>query len=155
MGAPASLLERVRTDLDPPASRVFAKLLGVHLAVSLITLSICPQFGFRVWGEGMGLMHLFMGLGEVGCVAACGMFFTVSSIVAAALALSRDELRKLRRHGWLQAGALVFLSLGFFTMVAAELVLTLTAAWALGAWFGSMVAMELGFRLRMGSTAAR
>ena len=82
-GISRNILSRVHADLNPSAYFVFSKLLIIHVFSALVTLSMCPQFGVRLLGEGMGLMHTFMILGPFGCLVACGMFFTGTSVFIA------------------------------------------------------------------------
>lgn len=139
----------VRTDLNPNAYRLFAKLLMIHTVTAVATLSVCPQFGFRILSEGMGLMHVFMAFGTYGCFVACGSFFMGTSLLIASLALKPGEIQKIRRNRWLMTGTLTLLSLGVFTMVGPELVFSLTLPWLLGSLIGSIVTLELGWQLRV------
>ena len=145
-----SILARVRMDLNPPVIKVFSKLIVIHSLTAAVTLSICPQFGFRIFGEGMGLMHVFMNLGPYGCMLACGAFFTGLSLLIAAMTLKAEEVRKIRSHRLLSLGALTLLSLGFFIMVDKEIVFSLAATWFTGSILGSWITLELGWRLRFG-----
>lgn len=138
----------VRTDLNPNAYWLFAKLLMIHTVTAVATLSVCPQFGFRILGEGMGLMHVFMAFGTYGCFVACGSFFMGTSLLIASLALKAAEIQKIRRNRWLMTGALTLLSLGFFTMAGPELVFSLTMPWLLGSLIGSVLTLEFGWFLR-------
>ena len=142
------ILGRVYADLNPPVWRVSGKLALVHIIAALFTLSACPQFGFRLLGEGMGLMHIFMAFGKTACTLACGSVFMGSSLLAAALILRVEEIRKIRRHRLLHVGSLAFLSLGFFIMVDAEVFFSLGIIWLIGAILGGMGALELGWKLR-------
>lgn len=144
----SALFHSVEQDLNPHPARVFGKLLGIHALVTLVTLSFCPQFGFRLLGEGMGLMHVFSIFGEYGCLVACGSFFMGSSILAASFVLNRDEIRQIRRHRFLEIGALTLLSLGFFFMLDLEIVVPLAVSWLIGALLGSQALLEFGYRLR-------
>lgn len=153
-GLPSSLLSEIQRDLNPPALLVFTKLFGIHAATSVMTLAVCPQFGFRTFGEGMGLMHYFMGFGEHGCLIACGIFFTGMSLLIAGLVLRGEELRTIRQNRAVGMAALTLLSLGFFTMArwysgATFLVgISLTLAWLAGAFLGSVGSLELTWRVR-------
>lgn len=149
-GVTDAIFAAVRADLQPPAARVFSKLLLIHSAMALLSLSVCPQFGYRLTGEGMGLMHLFMAFGTYGCMVACGAFFTGMSLFAAALLLRAEEIRLIRTHRALSLGALTLLSLGFFVMIDADVILGLAATWFAGSLFGSWLTLELGWRLRFG-----
>ena len=143
------ILEKVHTDLNPSPFKVFSKLLLIHSLTAVVTLSVCPQFGFRILGEGMGLMHIFMAFGQYGCVIACGSFFTGMSLLMGSLVLRVEEIRKIRQNRWLELVLLTLLSLGFFVMMDAELIFGLTVAWFLGAMLGSAATLELGWMLRL------
>lgn len=142
------LFTEVFRDLNPNPYYVFSKLLAIHSLTALFTLSVCPQFGFRVWGDGMGLMRIFMHFGTYGCLVLCGGFFTSMSLIAAGMLLKGEELRTIRNNRWLTLGALVSLSLGFFFMLDAEILFGLTAAWFLGAVLASQLTLELTWRAR-------
>lgn len=149
---PASLSSRVRDGivqrLNPSQLQVFARLAAIHAISGAITLMMCPQFGFRLIGEGMGISHYFMFLGEVGCIVACGVFFLGTSALVAALALKPEEVRAVRRHELLQISSVVFLSLGVFAMLRAEIVLGFAIAWIVGSVLGGIAMLELGWRVR-------
>jgi hypothetical protein len=144
-----ALFAQVKADLHPSAVRVFSKLMGIHVAAAVATLSVCPQFGFRIFGQGMGLMHTFMALGPYGCMVACGAFFTSLSLLIAALLLSPEEVRKIRQNRVLTLGTLVLLSMGFFIMTDADILLSLAIAWFSGALIGSILTLELGWFIRI------
>jgi hypothetical protein len=143
-----AILARVREDLNPNGILVFSKLVGIHTLSAIVTLSICPQFGFRLFGEGMGLMHSFMALGTYGCMIACGGFFTGLSLLAAVMVLKPREIKVIRQNRLLALGGLTFLSLGFFIMVDAEILLSLAVAWFAGAFVTSLLTLELGWHLK-------
>ena len=142
------ILVEVRKDLNPSPFVVFSKLVAIHSLTALVTLSVCPQFGFRILGDGMGLMRIFMSLGRYGCLIACGAFFTGSSLLLAATLLKVEEVRVLRKYRVTELGSLALLSLGFFIMRDAELFLGLTFSWLFGAWIGSLISLEIGWSLR-------
>lgn len=145
-----AILARVQTDLNPSALRVFSKLIAIHATTAVVTLSVCPQFGFRVFGQGMGLMHYFMAFGTYGCMIACGAFFTGMSLLIAALVLRAEEIRKIHQNRILSLGAVTLLSLGFFIMVDADILLSLALTWFVGAMLGSWITLEVGWTLRFG-----
>ena len=146
-----TLFATITQDLNPSPYYVFSKLLVIHSFVAVVTLSICPQFGFRVWGDGMGLMRVFMNLGTYGCLIACGAFFTSMSLVAASFILKGEDLRTIRNNRWLTLGSMVSMSLGFFVMLDAEILFGLTTAWLVGAFAGSLLTLEVTWRLRFQS----
>lgn len=143
-----SILRRVHADLNPNSWKVFSKLSLIHLVVGAATLAVCPQFGIRILGEGMGLMRHFMVFGTYGCIAVCGAFFVGTSLLATGLVLTREEVRVLRRQELLQLAALVFLSLGFFIMAGVEILFGFALAWFLGAVLGGAAMLELSWIFR-------
>lgn len=145
---PTTLMRQVQRDLATSPAEVFTKLAAIFLCSSAATLTVCPQFGVRLLGEGMGLMHAFMFFGTYGCLVACGAFFLGSAFFMAGLILRGEELRLLRRHRWLTATALTALALGFFLMISTEIVLGLAFAWFIGALLGGTAMLELSWSLR-------
>jgi hypothetical protein len=93
----------------------------------------------------MGLMEFFMHFGEYGCMVACGSFFLGSSILGAMLLLRPEEIRVIRSHRILELGALTLLSVGFFIMLQAEVVLGFFLAWAVGALVGGIFTLEVAW----------
>lgn len=143
------ILQSVSRDLNPNAWKVFAKISLIHLSVGIVTLSLCPQFGVRVFGEGLGLMKYFLHLGTYGCMAACGAFFIGMSLLVGAFMLRPEELRKFRENQWLGLAAMILLSLGVFIMANAEILMGFAVAWFMGSFLGGWGAMELAWKLRV------
>lgn len=146
-----SVLGAIHRDLNPGAWSVFARLSIIHLFMALSTLAICPQFGIGFLREGsMGLMHYFMAFGNLGCGAACGLFFMGSTTATAGVLLRPEELRVLRGSSSLQLAALSLLSLGGFIMLGSELILGgYLLAWLLGSLAGARVILEALFAFRV------
>jgi hypothetical protein len=139
------ILLKVHRDLNPSVLAVFLKIMSIHFGVTVFSLSVCPQFGFRLVGQGHGLMHWFMTFGELGCMVACGAFFTSLSLFFASIFLKARELQKLKATRWLQLMAIVLLR-----MLSPELSFNLSfAAWFFGAVIGGWVAMGLGSCIRV------
>lgn len=150
-----SVLSFVRGELSPSPWKVFSKVSFIHLISALVTLSFCPQFGFRIFGEGMGLMQHFMHLGSWGCMMACGSFFLGATLVLSLFVLKPAEILALRSHRIATLGALVLLSLGFFIMVDADHILfSIASAWALGSMLGGIAVLELGWILKFSRSQA-
>ena len=133
---------KIQADLLPSIGKVFSKLALIHIATSLFTLSVCPQFGFSVFETGMGLNHLFMAFGETGCAMACGFFFLGSTAVIATLLLKKEDLNVLKTNRLSELTALTLISLGFFIMMNAQLVLSVAIAWFLGSVMGGALMLE-------------
>jgi len=137
---------QVLAELHPNPFRIFAKLGLTHFFSALFTLSICPQFGLRLWGSGPGLMGVFMRLGTYGCPLACGFIFTGTTLLAARFVLKAHEVQFLRKKPWLQLASLTLLSLGFFVMFSSEIIAGFAAVWALGSLIGGWATLSLGSR---------
>jgi hypothetical protein len=148
---PAGLTSRIQSvvekDLNPSPWKTFGLLAGIHFFMGLLTLSFCPQFGIRIAGSGMGLMEYFMGFGDIGCGACCGVIFLGGSLLIASLILSPDQVRTIRKYRWLEVGALCLLSLGLFIMLQREIVLGFALAWLAGSFMGGLMTLEAGWRL--------
>ncbi|MBK9294165.1 MAG: hypothetical protein IPM57_06920 [Oligoflexia bacterium] len=138
----------VHRDLNPNPWYIFSKLSLIHFVVGIVTLSFCPQFGVRFFGEGIGVMRFFLQFGTYGCMVLCGAFFVGSSFFVSSLVLGFEELRVLRRHRTLQISALTLVSLGAFIMLDAEVLLVYALAWIIGSIFGGLAMFELGRIIR-------
>ncbi len=143
-----NIMLRVKQDLSPDPLKVFAKVCLIHFLVACFTLSICPQFGLRLFGEGPGIMGWFMNLRPSVCAVACGSFFIGTSVFVAGLSLRPEELRVLQREKWLAVSALVLLSLGFFIMADTNIAFVFAAFWAFGSLFSGISLVEALFFAR-------
>jgi len=148
------LLLRVNHELHPPLIQVFAKVASIHFIVGMLTLLVCPQFGVRILGDGMGLMNQFMIFGDLGCRVACGLFFFSSSMLVAALLLRREEMKALRQNQILGVSTLALLSLGVFTMAHAEVVAGFAIAWLFGSVLGGWMSLQVISWFRFKETRA-
>ncbi len=124
--------ECVKPDANPKASRVFAKLVLIHVFVGLISLFGCPQFGITPTG-GLGLMLWFRKLGDPMCAALCGSFFFVGTILVAWLVMLPEEFKLLRRAKWAQFVPIVLISEVVFLLGGSNLAWTWFVFWSLGA----------------------
>jgi hypothetical protein len=143
-----NILYRVKKDLNPSVYLVSGKLSLIHILVSLVTLSVCPQFGFRLLGEGMGLMHIFSVFGKIGCTIVCGFFFLGISLLVATLVLKKEEIKIIRKKRFLEVLILAFLSLGFFLMIDVEVVFGMAILWFFGSVLGGLILLEAGWEFR-------
>ena len=149
------ITSHVHRDLNPAAWLLFTKISFVHLGVGFLTLSLCPQFGFRALGDGMGLMDTFMRLGPHGCMVACGFFFLGMSLLTAALVLRPEEVRALRRQRMLQIPVLALASLGFFFLVNSQVMaFGLVVPWFFGSVLGANLLLEVVWKSRVRASPA-
>lgn len=150
MSPPAAVSQRIKekveSSLHPSAYAVFFKLVGIVLVAGSASLIICPQLGF---GSDIGIMRFFMSLGPLGCKAACGGFFMLSSVLVACTILRPEELRVLRRTKFLSVSALSALALGAFLCASPEVLEAAALTWFFGASFGGILSLELGYRAKV------
>lgn len=90
------ILKEIHGRLHPKLNHVILKLFSVHLLTAVLTLSVCPQFGMKLFKLPINLMDSFMVFGMSACYFLCGLFFTAASISMAAVVLKRDEIRALK-----------------------------------------------------------
>lgn len=141
------ILSEIKGRLHPKLSHVMLKLFAVHLATAVITLSICPQFGFKFFQLPVNLMNSFMVFGMPACYFLCGLFFTTTSTVMAAFVLKRDEIRFLKFNKTLAAMALILSSIGFFGIMNPNFFLEFSMLWLIGAITGVVMTLEVSGRV--------
>lgn len=148
---PSSVNEKIRSTihekLHPKMSYLIGKIFAVHLLTAVATLSVCPQFGFKVFKLPVNLMHTFMVFGLPICNFLCGLFFTATSMVVAAVILNRDEIRALKFHRTLASAFLILSSIGFFGIMTPNLFLDFSLLWLLGAVLGVVLTLEMSSKI--------
>lgn len=142
-----SIVEKISGDLNPTSISVFAKVGLIHLIVGSITLIFCPQFGLGFL-SGMGMMHLFMTLGSLGCSLLCGSFFLGFSTLTVALILRPEEIRVVRKNNFIQISLLSIFSFLFFMIFGEIVVSGHSMAWLLGGILMGVFSLEAGWFLR-------
>jgi hypothetical protein len=126
-------------DLSPEtfqenALGVFGKVLTVHAGTALVTLSLCPQFGFRLLGQGFwSLFDLFMIFGHTVCTILCAVFFLGSSLAVTRVVLNLEEWALYFRKFWIINLGILGTTLGFFALVATDRSLHHLGFWLVGA----------------------
>lgn len=148
---PPSLNEKILKDvhekLHPNLSYLIGKLFFVHLITAVATLSVCPQFGFKIFKLPINLMHTFMVFGMPVCNFLCGLFFTATSMLVASLLLKRDEVRALKYQKTLASSFLILSSIGFFGIMNPNLFIEFSLLWLLGAVVGVVLTLEVSSRM--------
>jgi len=142
-----NLKEKISRDLNPSSISVFGKVGIIHLIVGTITLLFCPQFGLGFL-SGMGIMHLFMGLGSLACSLLCGSLFLGFSTLTVSMILRPEEIRIVRRNNFIQISLLTLLSLLIFMVLGESIVPGLSMAWLTGGIFMGIFSLEAGWFLR-------
>jgi hypothetical protein len=143
------ILSAVHAQLSPSQSKLFSKIILIHLGVSLASLTVCPQFGFGSWlWKGHGLMGIFMEWGEVGCALGCGATFLGFSCLSLAWVLSTAEIKSLRRTGLFYVFILSALSLMGLMLLGGQTTPLFAIFWLFGAILGGLGLGVIGIKIR-------
>ncbi len=135
--------------LNPTAMMVFLKILGIHLSVGFLSLSVCHQFGINPFNTEKSLDSLMMSVGgHYFCMFGCGVLFVSLSLFAAGYFLTVEEVNALKRTEFLQTLVLGVISLGLFAAFGAELAVGIAAIWLIGGLMGGFAATEVMWRLK-------
>lgn len=143
------LLQQVHARMTPSFLKLLPKILILHLLSAVLSLSICEQFGFRLIGEGPGLMGTFASLGTYGCMAACGFVFLGLSLLLCGLFLEFEDLSFLRKRRFAVVGVLSFASLLSFLAGQGFVVIGSALAWGAGSMLGGLAILEAASWLRL------
>lgn len=112
---------------------IFTKAFGSLFIGFVLSLIVCPQFGFGV-PSGHGISHIFWLIGPWACALFCGVFLYLCGSLSVALVLNRFE-----RYWFMQKTMGVFAILPAFLWVTFMMMpetdyvsVSYTASWALG-----------------------
>ena len=141
------ILNEIHGRLHPKLSHVILKLFSIHLMTAVITLSVCPQFGIKLFKIPFNLMNSLMVFGMPACYFLCGLFFTTTSIMMAAFILKRDEIRSLKYNKFLATSALILSSIGFFGIMSPNFFLEFSILWLFGAITGIVMTLEVSAKI--------
>jgi len=143
-----SILKRVKGDLNPSHQKVFAKLTIIQSFVGFLTLIFCPQFNFSLTNN-YDLFHYFhRAYGEEVCMIICGSIFIGSGAIFASYILKTSEIKKIQNSRFLYYFSLISVFLTTFLILGAEIYVTLTIYWCIGAFISGMVMIELNQIIR-------
>jgi hypothetical protein len=135
--------------LNPHPFRVFNKVLAIHLGVGLISLAFCHQFGLNPFQTEFSLDNWFMKVGgHHFCMVACGFLYVALGLLAANYWLTIEELKALKRTGFLQISTLGLVSLALFYFFGGELVLGMAGLWLLGGLIAGFLTNQVVWKLR-------
>lgn len=143
------ILNFVRRDLTPSSIFVFTKLFFIHLFVGTLSLAVCDQFGVNPFNTSFSLAHYFMKAGHSFCMTLCGFLFLGLTTIVSWFILSKTEFLVLKQNTFLQVFFLSLLSLGFFSLLGAEIVFSSVIFWLLGALLGGIAIVNLFTNLQL------
>ena len=143
-----TVTKMVAKDLKPAPMNVYSKFALIQTFSSLLTLTVCPQFGVGFGRRNEFLHSLHATTPPIVFYLLCGVFFVLFGAVVSGLILNRPELKAIGNlkftcfaiFGVLSDLALV--ALGTEEFVASSLV------WIAGAFFGNIFGFELATRLQ-------
>lgn len=116
MSLPSQLEIYIERQTNPPWTRLAMKLTAIQFVTSLITLTLCPQFGISPLGVSDGLRNIFMLLGHHWCEFLCGLFYAFSFFISFRVLFNTFEIRKLTQHFWILQSLIAMGSVGFLLM---------------------------------------
>lgn len=140
---------KIKNLINPSPYLVFFKILGIHLTVGFLSLSICHQFGINPFNTETSLANWMMSVGgHHFCMFGCGVLFVSLSLFAAGYFLTIEEVNALKRTEFLQMLVLGIISLGLFAAFGAELAIGIAAIWLLGGFIGGFAATQAVWMLK-------
>lgn len=107
-----SLKSVIASDLSWLPKLTFTKALAAHWAAGLVTLAICPQFGWNPFNSSLHLPHIFMKYGMWACGLFCGSLFMALGAFFTWVILGRNQRVYLAVRSWKFALMLSSLSMG-------------------------------------------
>lgn len=135
--------KRTQPLISPNPMQVFLKLLGIHITVRFLSLSVCHQFEMNPFRTSGSLADVFNRYGGHSfCMIAYGVFFVGMTLISAGLVLTIEEFRALRRTEFVQTFGIGVLSLVGFVVFGVELVFAFAGLWLLGVLVGGFIATE-------------
>ncbi len=143
-----AVLNMVRKELRPALWKVYGKLTLVEATAGLLTLTICPQFGFGFGQHNQFLHALHSSTPPAVFYLLCGLFFVIFGATLGGLILNQAEIRTVGRSRYFYFAVysvlafLILLALGTEAFVISSLV------WILGALLGNILGFEAAIRLR-------
>ena len=83
-------------NIDPKLTVL--KYFGSNLLGAILTLTVCPQFGYGPLGGEFGFLHYIMSLGPVWCGVFCASLFFAGGNALSLIALREDEREWIASH---------------------------------------------------------
>jgi len=145
----ARIMGRVKQDLQPSISWLYAKFATIEAGAGVATLYFCPQFGFAFSGHNAFFHALHEQAGFFTYYLICGLLFVVLGAAMSALLLSYSELKSIRMSKYLYYlvfGVVAFLS---FFLAGGEILWLSAMPWILGAYLGNLLGFGVVARVRM------
>lgn len=136
--------------LNPSPWVTFTKLLGIHIIVGILSLSVCHQFEINPFNTSFSLSDWFMNMGgHAFCMVACGFVFIVGTIFAAGYFFTIEELKALKKNEFIQTLSLGLISLSLLLAVGAKIALGIALLWLFGGILGGFIATQAVLKIKI------
>ncbi len=143
-----TVLRMVRKDLRPALWKIYGKLTLVEATAGLLTLTICPQFGFGFGQHNQFLHALHSSTPPAVFYLLCGLFFVLLGATLGGLILNRAEIRTTGRSRYLYFAVYSILAFLILVALGTEAFVISALVWILGALLGNILGFEAAIRLR-------
>lgn len=129
----AALFDRLsHEEWSPARGRILAKIILIQLAISIVSLTFCPQFDYSLTNS-YALFHFFHHtFGEVICMLLCSSIFTGLGALISSFILRPGEFAAIKTSGPLLFISYTGVALVAFMMMGADIFAQLTFYWAMG-----------------------
>jgi hypothetical protein len=143
-----SILQKVKSELEPTKVKVFFKLLSIQTFIGMITMLFCPQFELSLTNSFEAFHYFHRNFGHYGCMAICGGIFLGSGAIFASYLLSLSEIRVIKETKYLFNFAISGIAVSSFMLLGAKVYLDVTLIWAISGVLMSIIILEAGRILR-------
>ncbi len=149
-----AVLNMVRKELRPALWKVYGKLTLVEATAGLLTLTICPQFGFGLGQHNQFLHALHSSTPPAVFYLLCGLFFVLIGATLGGLLLNRAEIRTIGRSRYFYFAVYSVLAFLLLLALGTEAFVVSSLVWILGALLGNILGFEAAIRLRQATSGA-
>ena len=143
-----AIMNMVANDLQPSPMKVYSKFTLVEAASGLLTLALCPQFGFGFGQHNEFLHSLHASTTPVVFYLLCGLFFVLLGAGMSGLILNHAEIRSIGNKKFPYFATYSVLAYLLLIMLGSEVFVISSLVWILGAFLGNVLGFEAVIRLR-------
>ena len=147
-----TVLDMVANDLLPSPMKVYSKFTLVEAASGLLTLTLCPQFGFGFGQHNEFLHSLHASTPPLVFYLLCGLFFVLLGAGMSGLVLNLAEIRSVGNKRFPYFAIYSVLAYLVLIMLGTEVFVISSLVWILGAFLGNVLGFEAVTRLRHAKT---
>jgi len=143
------VMDMVSRDLHPTPIKVYSKFALIQSFSGLLTLTVCPQFGFGFGQHNQFLHTLHAATTPIVFYLLCGVFFVLLGAIMSGGILNQDETRTVGSKKFVCFA--IFSVFAYLVLVAlgSEAFAVSSLVWILGAFMGNILGFEATTRLRL------